>query len=347
MAESATAQPQPPRVPRRRHLPLAVAALLGALALSLLGIKRFAAWDQVTDLWESGVSPLLLAISGHPHFFRYLTAYPGFLLDERWPALGFSLYISLFFAANIVLWRRLAWQAGARAPLALAWLAFLATHLFMNGRGVIAWTGWLLAAHLCLRLAEGRRNSLGSLFLTALACWLAAVSTGVFVVVVAALALFHVQHKPARRMGLLRRALAWLIALPILYVIGSYLLLAIEKNLEFYGGGLGGAVQMLEHGVGAVLFGSEYLALALIGITAFVLIFLSALVRLNRRRFAPLEQLLACAVCGGLFGFTVLTLTIPLLLLYVGAPRARFTPLTPLTPPTPPTPLAGARGALE
>lgn len=297
--------------------PSALATLFAGLAITLAGIKRFEAWPQVEDLWLTGVSPLFLGLAGHPHFFRYLAAYPGFLLEQAYPLVGFSLFVAMFMAANVALFRTLALAVSGRSPPVLIWVAFFAMHLFMNGRGVIAWTGWLLAMSVCLQVASGQHRWRTVLLLTAVASWLAAVSTGVFVVAVVAMVLFFFQSRSKQRMPLWRRILYCLAALPLVYVVGMYFIVAVNKNLDFYGGGLAGAVQMLAHGMGTILLGSEYLALLLIAGTAFFLLFTYVLMRMRARPVSALEKLIACAMVGGLFGFTVLTLVIPALLLYV------------------------------
>lgn len=296
--------------------PSAVATLFAGLIMTLAGIKRFEAWPQVEDLWLTGVSPLFLGIAGHPHFFRYLTAYPGFVLEQGYPLVGFSVYISLFMVANVALFRTLALSVSGRTPHVLMWAAFFTVHLFMNGRGVIAWTGWLLAMTACWQLASGQHRWRRVLLLTALSSWLAAVSTGVFVVAVAAMALFYFQSRSKQRMSVWRRTLLCLGALPLFYVVGIYFIVAVNKNLDFYGGGLAGAVQMLAHGMGTILLGSEYIALLLVAGVAFFSLFTYILMRMRARPTSALEKLIACAMVGGLFGFTVLTLVIPALLLY-------------------------------
>jgi hypothetical protein len=294
---------------------------LGTL-LTFSGLKRFEPWDQVLELWQASVSPLLLAVTGHPHFFRYLTAYPGFLWDEAYPDIGFSLYISIFLAFNVVLWRKVSLLAAGRAPSIAAWFAFLAAHLFMNGRGVIAWTAWLICASLCLRLARGTASGgIKPPLLVALSCWLAAVSTGVFIVVVVGFAAFYLRYRRRSHGRPWRTLLLGFFAAPMLFYVSQYLFLAIQKNIDFFGGGIDGVFHMLAHGLGRVLFGSQLLAVLAVGGAAFVLLFLVMLVRLRDRPFSPMEKLIGFAAVGGLFGLTVLTLAVPLALVYSGSRR--------------------------
>lgn len=299
-----------------------IAPLMCGALVTLLHIKSFEAWDQVADLWELGVSPLLLAVIGHPHFFRFLTAYPGFLLEDMFPTVGFSLYIAVFFALNVALWRHVSLLAIGRAPSIAGWTIFFAAHFFMNGRGVIAWTGWLICVLLCVQLTKGEIGGVKPLLLAGLSCWLAAVSTGVFIVVVMALLLFYLQYRRRSRGNNVRKLIIFAVTTPLLYYVGEYLVLAIRKNIDFFGGGLGGVIHMLAHGLGRVLFGSELLAVCLFALTAFLLLFLIMFVRMRQRPLTPLEQLLGYSIFGGMFGLTVLTLAVPIFLIYQQAPRA-------------------------
>ncbi len=298
-----------------------IGAFLSVALISASGILRFEAWTQVMDLWDTEISPFLLI--GHPHFFRYMVAYPGFLLEDKIPGFGFSIYIGIFFATNVSIFRRLIWLASNRSAPVLAWTVFISSHLFMNGRGVIAWTAWLLCAYLCLRISRGESISLAKLLLIALACLLAAVSTGVFIVTVVTITIFTLSnYKHAVNRSKWRVFLFALLFIPIAVVIADFFWVAIEKNLDFYGGGFEGAINMLNHGLGGIFSGSTVstiLAMWLIGLTLSTIIILV----LHGWTWKPLQKLIFLAFFGGLFGFTVLTLAIPVLLVYFTTGRRR------------------------
>lgn len=291
-----------------------IVALLAATFLTGFGLKTFEAWPQVLDLWQAEVHPILLI--GHPHLFRYLVAYPGFMLEAYLPSLGFSLYVGLFFAANVALWRKLSLLVCQRKPTVWAWAIFLAAHLAMNGRGVIAWTAWLLCACTCLEMSRGEIQAGRKLVAMAGASLLAAVSTGVFMVTVSALTYFHWKASRTRpkKMSRLKRYTLYLVATPIVFVLANYFATALTKNLDFYGGGLTGALTMLEHGLGVFLLGrSTSILLVLTALSP--LLAVAVLLMISGRPMRPAQTLLAFAIGGGLFGFTVLTLAIPIALL--------------------------------
>ena len=287
----------------------ALLAIAAASLATLSGAKVFDAWEQVIVLWDAELGPL--ALVGHPHMLRYMVAYPGFLMEESFPGIGFSLYVGIFFGFNVLLLRLISQLGAARSPSLVVYMLFIGAHLTMNGRGAIAWTGWLLCVWVCLKVAAGIARPGSQIGWVALSCALAAVSTGVYIVSVVAFGVFMVAHwRATRRSNWFRRLLAFAIAVPLVYALLDYFIVAIEKNVEFYGGGIEGVFNMLEHGVGVVLVDSGPMAIVLLGIVALVGMVLSMLT-VYGRPLTPLERLIGLAVAGGLFGFTVLTLAIP------------------------------------
>lgn len=283
--------------------------------LSVFGIKVFEAWSQVLILWEGEINPLLLI--GHPHMPRYLVAYPGFLFEALLPSIGFSLYIAVFFAFNVVLLRNVAQIVIYQLPSLGIYLTFAAIHLAMNGRGVIAWTAWLLCVLVCHKISMKISQPSNQLGWIALSCLLATVSTGVFIVVILAFALVTLRNLRFRRqISLVRWLLVLAAALPICYVSLEYFLIAVQKNMEFYGGGIEGIFNMLEHGVGVILFEINIPKLVVLWFMACSAIVMMFLLMLGRR-LSLLDSFILLSLTGGLFGFTVLTMLLPLLLLKI------------------------------
>lgn len=292
---------------------LALIVFSAAALASASGMKVFNSWDQVSMLWEGDINPLLLI--GHPHLPRYLVAYPGFLLDELLPGIGFSLYIAVFVAINFVLLRAVALLAIQRKPSITTYLGFAVIYLAMNGRGCIAWTSWLLCIWVCHKISMNIDRAASQLGWIALSCLLAAVSTGVFIVVVVTFLFFILgHHRPAKQVSLTRKVLILCVAVPLGNAVLEYFLIAVEKNIEFYGGGMSGVINMLEHGLGVVFVEINLLSLVLLWFVAFGAVVV-AFMAISGRRFCPLDRLILLPVLGGLFGFTVLTLVIPPLLL--------------------------------
>ncbi len=299
-----------------RPTPFIVLALFTFMALAtVMGVKVFTSWDQVTVLWEADTNPLLLV--GHPHMPRYLVAYPGFLLEEQLPGIGFSLYVAVFFAFNIALFRNIAILVIHRRPLLIIYLSFAAIHLGMNGRGVMAWTAWLICIWVCQKITMKISSPANLIGWITLSCLLATVSTGVFIVVIVAFTFIlssNIQQK--KRVSLIQKILIFFVAALLCYLLINYFLMAIEKNIDFYGGGIQGFFAMLQHGLGILFF-----ELSIVSVIFFVVIisfmFVTLFMSIFVRRICLVERFLIFSFIGGLFGFTVLTLTIPLLMLQI------------------------------
>jgi hypothetical protein len=286
-----------------------------AAIATVSGLKVFESWSQVSTLWESEINPM--QIIGHPHMPRYLVAYPGFLLEELLPSVGFSLYIAVFVALNFVLLRAVAMLAIHRRPSLATYLGFAAIHFTMNGRGAIAWAAWLFCIWICYQISAKITRPVNQLGWIAISCWFAAVSTGVFIVVTLAFSFVILEYlRSAERISLIRRVLALSIAAPLCYVLLEYFLIAFEKNIDFYGGGTQGAFNMLQHGLGSILFEINLLYLIILWFIACCAVLVVCAAILGRR-FSLLERLIVLPLVGGLFGITVLTLVIPVLLLQI------------------------------
>lgn len=280
----------------------------GMLLLTVLGLKNFTAWSQVEDLWKTELPPIFFV--GHPHFFRFAVAYPGFLLEDLVPGFGFSMYISVYSGVGASLLASLAYENGNRRISGFGWVVFAGFQLAMNGRGAIAWVGWMLVALNCCRLERTGMFSLRMAFRWLVAALLVTVSTGVFVVSVACFVLFMKRHLRQIKVAIWMKLLMLLTAIPVVYFVGDYFLLALQKNIDFFGGGFAGLIGMLSHGLGGVLASAPALLLIL-----FVFVMPAALIWgflvIFGAKIHSLSQLTIVAVLGGGFGFTVLTLAVP------------------------------------
>lgn len=309
---------------RTRQLALGLSVFVGILISTKLGLKAFTPWSQVTDLWESGKT--IKELAGNFHFFRYLVAYPGLYLENMLPGFGFSAYVGLFVAASAMLFRASNLLANSRAPGILAWSIFFAAHAFMNGRGAIAWTAWML----CVKLTIGNYNKrrLGDLLnfrtsvVIAVSTFLSSVTSGVFLVVTASNFMLiastlrirsNVFSAPIRLKSLSSFFLSVFIILITLGYALNYLYLAVKKVRMFFDDASG----ILKHGLGHIISNFNPVVFILL-LIVFILVAL-VLVTLTRRRVHPaICRLLFVGLIGGSLGFTALTLLIPVLTIFFG-----------------------------
>lgn len=290
-------------------IPVAIVFLLIVFEL-----KKFSPWDQVSLLWESEANILLLLLGGHPHGPRFAISYPGFILEQKINGLGFSLYIFLYCFINFYLFKTILNVFLKKNLTLISSVVFASAHLLMNGRGVIAWTAWLLCIWVCFSITN-RNNSITKMtILGALSCFLATVSTGVFILIAIAYAFFVGRIFWGGGIGMKKL----IIGVPPVFLVASftidYFILAIDKNIEFYGGGFEGMLNMLDHGMGAFFNDSSILILFVaIVMASCVLASLSYLI-LGGRTYVIEKLGSLCFMCG-LFGYTVLTLIIPVMLM--------------------------------
>lgn len=284
--------------------------------LIIFELKKFSPWDQVSLLWESEANILVLLLSGHPHGPRFAISYPGFFFEQKIPGLGFSLYIFLYCFINFYLFKKILKIFLRKNVTLVSSVVFTSAHLLMNGRGVIAWTAWLLCILVCLSITIRNNSIIKMTILGALSCCLATVSTGVFILVAIAYAFFV--GRIFWGDGISMKKL--IIGVPPVLLVASfaidYFVIAIDKNIEFYGGGFEGMLNMLEHGMGAFFTNASILILLVaITIATCVLVSLSYLI-LGGKTYVIEKLGLLCFLCG-LFGYTVLTLIIPVILIKI------------------------------
>ena len=300
---------------------LLVAAIFSvSCLLTFTGLKTFEPWSQVTIMWDSGW-PILHFID-HFHFERYLAAYFGLMLENIYPGTGFSIYIALFVALNTLLFRQVHTAFTGYPPSLFAYVIFLMTHLAMNGRGAIGWSGWLLCLDLYGRFSDPERA--GPFMTVRNSCQLffsvlfASVSSGVFVVVFisSALLIIRVLHASVRTPRLsLSRIFSIIFATAVIgygiYRAIIYLLAVILKILLFFGS----YSAVIVHGIG--LIAKQYdISIMLLSGVIIVTVFIILWTFLRGRITPVLWPLLIIAMIGGAFGFTTLTLNIPLLLIF-------------------------------
>jgi hypothetical protein len=303
------------RLKREGSIKAAILMLLFTLSLSALGLKSFSAWPQVQELWESDLPPILFA--GHPHFSRFLVTIPGFLLEQSLPDFGFSIYLSIFSACSAGLFNKISHQVKGCSPSLFSWLAFCVIQLLMNGRGTIAWAAWLLCASICLSWATTKIATRSQLTLAAIALFLSTVSTGVFLVTLTASLYFlfsEVKHIEVSRS--LKFVALFFLAPPLLYAVTDFAIVAISKNIDYFGGGLAGLAGMLEHGAGRIFYQNSELAL-FAGLLISPVLPALLLKIFFGKKIAAISALLLTATAGGAFGFTVLTLAIPIFLIAI------------------------------
>ncbi|OAJ94269.1 hypothetical protein APB76_10345 [Vibrio bivalvicida] len=283
------------------------------------GTKSFYLWEQVTYLWGDSTlrwSELLT----HPHGPRYALVYPIFatskLLCIDYDFL-FSYFVPVIIACvislnissvRVFMARRLKYSE----LLAIA-IVYIALALMMNGRIIFA----LLGSSLFLYNFTSKSKSHVTLIILAVSLFLCSVSSGTLSIVIAWLIIYVFINKNTSSIYFY---LKFVFLAMFFAFFGDYLVRITNKNLDFYGGGIDGAINMLSHGAGKLFFINHYVSILIIlTVLSIAVIFFSTIMLLKEvkisRTIIIYYTLLIIGLSGGMFGLSTLSVSIPLVVL--------------------------------
>ncbi|WP_067587603.1 hypothetical protein [Endozoicomonas ascidiicola] len=179
---------------------------------------------------------------------------------------------------------------------------------FMNGRIIFA----ILAASILLYISFFWKNlALSSIvFLFFLGLFFSSVSSGTLIVYLIsfALTLFYYLLRIDVKMRVI------ILLSFVLFYVCIYPLLSMMffKNVDFYGGGLTGFIQMLDHGFGAILV-NDYGVVVKIYFSLIVLMscFFIIAIFIIYKWLRLFMMLIFVALTGGLFGYSTMMMVIP------------------------------------
>lgn len=303
-----------------------VLAWLAFAALLASGLKSFSIWEQVLDIHAQGQTLAELYDARHPHFLRYVVAFPIFWLSD---ASGlsddvvFNAVCLALLPTLIVLLRSIMTNSRSDAPsavrvAAIALLVFFVAY-YMNGRGLFSLVGYAMILLALKRLFVSRTWSVTSFLLCLLGTLLCSVSSGVFAVAFAfmALAALFAMFGPFA-ITTRSRILTAVCVLVIFGLFQEFLFIGIVKNLDFYGGGLDATWDMLQHGPGRflALINPELLLLTIPMIAMTIYILMLLIRRLSATDAVAVLGLIT-AVAGGMYGLSTLSVAlVPLLAIH-------------------------------
>ncbi|WP_299968642.1 hypothetical protein [uncultured Roseobacter sp.] len=307
-----------------------VTLIVYAIAV-LGGWVNAALWSQVTILWEEGWTianwhdPAPEPMDGtvemrgsntyySAHRLRFFLTYPVFWLSAQ---MGIG-YDTLYAAIVPLLAALSAWSVAAvvihRSGHALhlislmALLPVICIFSMMEGRLIFAHCGYavLLASHLGSLERKPYLVAIGS----AIGLLLTSVASGTFFSAFLALILLSCAAAVMAR-GLINRLLrlAPLVLCLLLYNADIYG--ALIKNFAFFGGGPGAVINMLQHGIGAVILKAGKFTMVS-GLICLVTVagLGAALYRFRAQLELRLCFVLLGALAMGMFGLSALTLAL-------------------------------------
>jgi len=269
---------------------------------------QFNLWNQVIEL--RGINIQFIDILTQAHFLRYLLVYPAFFLSD-FTSIDANVFFQIICFINIFLATLncisiYKFYEKNNEFIAVFFFTFLFIFMsgFMNGRITFSFLGFsylILAIHKW----ERQKNS-NFLFIikTLISLFLCSVSTGTFlscIILLVAWMLFYSNRKK----GILNFyfILLFVIISPVIY-------LYLFKNINFYGGGLEGFINMLQHGMGFIFYIVEFNILILMLLNVIILILLLLPLYFSYNKYRLLFLMIATSLFAGLFGFSTLTLSI-------------------------------------
>lgn len=302
----------------------------------LLDWKSYELWPQVTFIWEFRSNPLIEFSNGNPHALRYAIVYPIFALSDSM-AVDYDSIFS-FVVIGFLLWTfsnvcKTLSALGNDVSGSLLWTSVIGIVLFslfclMNGRASFSFLGYSLLLSAMTRFHFNEKVSLSFPFTSLLAVTLCGVTSGTLFSALGAFAIFLFFE--IRRFILagklsLRIFVALLSGAAIIYSLSDVVLILYEKNITFFGGGLGAFYGMLKHGAGSIIAPIfeviDPIFVATIAALAALVLYLSIIS--SRNRF--ILGIMFVSIALGAFGFTTLSLAaLPVTVAVVVYFRGRF-----------------------
>lgn len=285
-----------------------VLAAICLLLFLLSPFHEFKLWSQVTYL--RGNTPNLGNLFSEAHLLRYMLVYPIFVLSDQTGLHADHLFSVLCFVMLFLTIRHCTKMADYYLQknelyfIICFALLFLLLSASMNGRIIFAFLGF---SYLLLSVQNWERKKLSDLglFLRLFpVLFLCSVSSGTFLSSLLGLMLWSVVYVSRPKRWL------YLYGFMLLVVLSPIVHLYVFKNINFYGGGFSGFVNMLNHGAGKIFHLVDFASLTLIILIAVHLFVIGILLLYYQRKYR-LHLLFTCScIVAGFFGYSTLSLTI-------------------------------------
>lgn len=314
-------------------------------------VYHFSLWEQVEYFGGSNLGPWHLVERMHPHALRYLLVWPVYFLERSFEIdrkIFYNLLTSfVLLYVPLVIYFSLSKLGVEKKRGHLVFIVCLIMYailgLFMNGRIIWAHAGIMMAITAPLFYRESFLSaSLLFIHLTA-ALLMASVSSGTLVVAYASsavMACIYLKRSRDQRKMLYFRIVPLLI---VLLMFLPWVVTGLFKNINFYGGGIDGVVNMADHGALSAVVktpsvqsgkapavgqdneeaGVERYKKAIFFLSLLPMLALVLLIQYSRRCHLELRLSLAWVALIfvtliGQFGYSTLTLAIPLVMLLIG-----------------------------
>lgn len=280
----------------------------------------FELWPQVyyfRGAWE-GVNVLTIDPMAEPHLIRYMLVWPIFTISDYLTVDSdfiFSLcciFIIYFLSMNIASIATFTFfdkEKCCDVAILISLTSILILSSFMNGRILFAMLGFSLIVLSIIRYELDTLSSRKMFFYIFSGYFLCSVSSGTFLVAIFfTLSWFLIGIKRKRT---LEMYLSYLI---LIALISPLIYVSLINNIDFYGGGFYGLINMLHHGAGIVFYRvGEFMFYPLI-----IMCILAIILALWLLHVLPNLRVILLAIyasiLGGAFGFSSFAVGLPIII---------------------------------
>ena len=270
-------------------------------------LHSFNLWSQVTYLRGADLDSSYIS---QAHFLRYLLVLPIFLASDYLNLEADLIFraacftIIFFIVRNCITIIKFYSQKNIILFIISYSFLFLAMATFMNGRMVFSFLGFSYLVIIIHQWDIRKIENIG-LFLRFLpALFLCSVSTGVFLSCIVSIFTFSIF--PTKR----KKRYYYIYVSLFLAALSPLISLYLFKNIDFYGGGFAGLINMLNHGAGAVFHQFGSVVTTLILLISMISILFCGLIYIHSRTRKLLLLFASTSLICGLFGYSTLTMSI-------------------------------------
>ena len=278
------------------------------VAAAYSGLHKFQLWEQVTFL--RGTTPDFSNIFVQAHFLRYSLVYPIFIISDNFGVSAdgvfnsFCFLMLFFIARNCVNITSFYVRKNEVLIIIIFGLFFFLLSTLMNGRIIFALYGFSYLLFSIQRWESYNLQNFGLFLRLFPALFLCSVSSGPFLLCVVTLSLWSMTSVNRQKRGM------YIYFGGFLAVISPLILLFLLKNITFFGGGVYGALNMLNHGLGKIFYQLDLISLILFSLIIINICFLAAGLFRYLKGYRLLFIFIASSTFGGLFGYSTLSVGI-------------------------------------
>lgn len=291
--------------------------LLGFVLLALvsLNIIEYPLFPQAATLYYSNENVIYWFQRGNEHAIRLFIAYPGVLISN-WFGVGITRGVTIYSSALLLLISIFMMQVlrmnhrENHVSAALCCLVIIVLSLVMNGRLIFSFFGITLLVLYEVKYSMNETSMLSLQIMSIIALLFTMVSSGTMIVAFVYIILifpyrWKKMYSQKEKIAFLAILFAFVVPLATKYL--PYLVRMINRNVQFFGGGFHGMVNMMRHGLGKILYtDSSVLILFIVVFGTFVVIFNiylfnEKIVKTGNRNL-PLFLITNICVYGSIFG---------------------------------------------